>query len=159
MTKKLDAIDLAILAALQENADASIAEVAAQAGVSQTPCWKRIKKMQAAGVIEKKVALVDPAAVGLKLVGYVHIRTAHHTEAWARKFSEAVKRIPEVVECHRMTGDIDYLMKIVSPDMEGYDEIYKRLIRIVDLSDVSVSFSMERLKSTTELPLDYASRD
>ena len=154
--KILDEVDKRILAALQANAEGSVAEIAERAGVSQTPCWKRIRKLKDAGVIRRRVALIDGEAVGLPLVGFVQIRADHHSDAWLKKFAAGVKKIPEVVECHRMTGNIDYLLKIVAPSMAGYDAIYKRLIKIADMSDVNVSFSMERLKETTELPLDYA---
>ena len=156
MENNLDDIDKRILAALQADSTGSIADIAERAGVSQTPCWKRIRKLEDRGIIRKRVALLDADTLGLPLVGYVQIRTAHHTEAWLTAFSAGVQNIPEIVECHRMTGDVDYLLKIVAPDMAGYDAIYKKLIKIADLSDVSVSFSMERLKETTELPLEYA---
>ncbi len=152
----MDATDLRILAALQEDATGSVAEIGTRAGVSQTPCWKRIKRLEQRGVIAKRVVVLDGPSVGLHLVGYVHVRADKHTEDWLRAFAAGVDSIPEIVECHRMTGDIDYLLKIVAPNMAGYDSIYKRLIKIVDMSDVSVAFSMECLKETTALPLDYA---
>ncbi len=154
---KLDDVDKRILAALQADAEGPVAAVAERAGVSQTPCWKRIKRLEANGVIRKRVALVDAASVGLHLVGYVQIRASEHSDKWLKRFTAAVNRIPEIVECHRMTGDVDYLLKIVAPDMAGYDAIYKQLINAIEMSDVSVGFSMERLKETTELPLTYAS--
>ena len=157
MENILDRTDKAILAALQDDADGPIAQIAERAGVSQTPCWKRIKKLHDKGIITKKVALVDPDMIGLALVGYVQIRTTQHTDAWAKKFATVVTKIPEIVECHRMSGEIDYLIKIVAPNMAGYDAVYKRLIKAIDLAEVSTSFSMERLKHTTALPLDYAS--
>ena len=152
----MDDTDRRIIAALQADSDGSIAAIAARAGVSQTPCWKRIKRLEQRGIIRKRVALIDAESVGLNLVGYVQIRAAEHSEKWLKKFAGAVGKIPEIVECHRMTGDIDYLLKIVAPDMAGYDAIYQRLINAIEMSDVSVSFSMERLKETTELPLAYA---
>ena len=151
----MDEIDRRILAALQADASGSVAAVAERAGVSQTPCWKRIKKLEEQGVIRKRVALLDADQVGLHLVGYIQIKAVEHTEKWLNKFTAAVRKIPEIVECHRMTGDIDYLLKVVAPDMAGYDTIYKRLINTIDMSDVSVGFSMERIKETTELPLTY----
>jgi len=152
----LDDIDIRILAALQGNADKSVAEIATLAGVSQTPCWKRIKKMEDKGLIRRRVVLLEAAEIGLRLIGFVQIKAVQHSEAWLKKFTAAIANIPEIIECHRMTGDVDYLLKVVAPDMDGYDVIYRRLIRAIDLSDVSVSFSMERLKETTELPLAYA---
>jgi Lrp/AsnC family transcriptional regulator len=152
----MDAIDLRILAALQRDASGSVSEVADRAGVSQTPAWKRIKRLEQAGVIKKRVVVLDADALNLKLVGYVQVRTSQHTDAWLKRFAAAIQKIPEVVECHRMAGDIDYLLKVVAPDMAGYDAIYKNLIRLAELSDVSASFSMEQIKQTTELPLSYA---
>ncbi|MEM6681776.1 MAG: Lrp/AsnC family transcriptional regulator [Pseudomonadota bacterium] len=150
---QLDDIDRKILRALQENADATIAEIAERAGVSQTPCWKRIKKLEASNVIKKRVALLDPSALGLALVGYVRVRTNAHTQEWTEEFAKGIRALPEITECHRMTGDVDYLLKVVIADMDDYDRVYKKLIKIADLADVSVNFSMERLKETTELPL------
>lgn len=152
----MDAIDLRILAALQRDASGSVSEVAERAGVSQTPAWKRIKRLEQAGVIRKRVVVLDADALNLKLIGYVQVRTSQHTDAWLKRFAAAIQKIPEVVECHRMAGDIDYLLKVVAPDMAGYDAIYKNLIRLAELSDVSASFSMEQIKHTTELPLSYA---
>lgn len=152
----MDDIDKRILQALQTDADASIAEIAERAGVSQTPCWKRIKRLEEKGIIKKRVALLNAEAVGVPMVGFVQIKAGKHSEKWLDGFTSVIGKIPEIVECHRMTGDIDYLLKIVCPDVSGYDDIYKRLIKISELSDVSVSFSMEQLKETTELPLHYA---
>ncbi|MBL4863941.1 MAG: Lrp/AsnC family transcriptional regulator [Rhodobiaceae bacterium] len=152
----MDDIDKRILSVLQQSTDRSVSEIASMAGVSQTPCWKRIKKLEETGIIKKRVALLDPSRIGLRLIGFVQIKAGRHSEAWLKKFTAGITTIPEVVECHRMTGDIDYLLKIVIPDMSSYDSIYRRLIKIVDLTDVSVSFSMERLKDTTELPLHYS---
>ena len=151
----MDDIDRRILKALQEDASGSVAEVAERAGISQTPCWRRIKRLEEAGYIKKRVALLDAQKLNLGLTGYVLIRTANHSDEWVQKFAEGIRQIPEVVEFHRMTGDVDYLLKIVAPDIKGYDDIYKRLIRTAELSDVSASFSMEEMKQTTELPLDY----
>lgn len=152
----MDETDRRILAALQANAEKSVADIATIAGVSQTPCWKRIKKMEERGLIKKRAVLLEPAEIGLRLIGFVQIKAEQHSDAWLKKFSAAIADIPEIIECHRMTGDVDYLLKIVAPDMDGYDVVYRRLISSIDLSDVSVSFSMERLKETTELPLAYA---
>ncbi|MEM9422044.1 MAG: Lrp/AsnC family transcriptional regulator [Pseudomonadota bacterium] len=152
----MDNVDKRILAALQTDASGSVAIIAEHAGVSQTPCWKRIKKLEERGFIRSRVALLDPEKVGLHLVGYIQIKAVEHTEKWLKKFTTAVRNIPEITECHRMTGEIDYLLKVMAPDMAGYDAIYKRLINAIDMSDVSVGFSMERIKETTELPLNYA---
>lgn len=149
----MDKIDKKILAALQTDSSGSIADLAERAGVSQTPCWRRIKKLEEAGVIERRVALLNPEKLGLSLTVFVLIRAAHHDEAWLKRFSEKTAEFPEIQEIHRLTGDIDYLLKLVVRDVDDYDRIYKKLIRSVDLSDVSASFSMECIKSTTALPL------
>ena len=152
----MDSIDKAILARLQRNADTPVAEIAESVGLSPTPCWRRIKKLEESGVIRRRVALADTAAVNLRLTAFVAVKTAQHNEAWLRSFAEKIRTIPEVVEVYRMSGEIDYLMKVVCPDMAQFDRIYKRLIAIADFSDIRSTFSMEELKYTTELPLDYA---
>ena len=152
----MDYADKQILAQLQRDSSAPVSEIAESAGLSQTPCWRRIKKLEEEGVIRARVALLDPEAVGLRLTAFVAVKAARHDERWLQTFSAHVRAIPEVVEIHRMSGDIDYLMKVVCPDMASFDRIYKRLISGAEFSDVSSTFSMERLKTTTELPLDYA---
>lgn len=152
----MDKIDRKILSVLQEDASATVADIAERAGISSTPIWRRIKKLEADGVIARRVTLLDPASIGLKLTGYVLIRITDHNDEWLERFVEAVNTIPEIVEAHRMAGNIDYILKVVAPDIAGYDAIYKRLIAEIDMSDVSASFSMEMVKSTTKLPLDYA---
>jgi Lrp/AsnC family transcriptional regulator len=152
----MDHIDKRILQVLQRNATASIAEIAEAAGVSQTPCWRRIKRLEENGIVQRRVAIVNPAAVNLALTGFIAVRTSHHNEEWLRKFADGVQRIPEVIELHRMSGETDYLMKVVCPDMKRFDAIYKKLIAVAEFSDVSSTFSMEVIKYTTELPLDYA---
>ena len=152
----MDTIDRKILTLLQDDAGITIGEIAERVGLSSTPLWKRIRKMEKSGVIRKKVTLIDQDAVGLKLTGFVSIRTSDHSDAWLAQFGEAVSTIPEIVEVYRMAGEVDYLLKIVAPDMAGYDRIYKRLIDKVKLSDVSASFSMEIVKETHVLPLDYS---
>ena len=150
----MDSIDRKILRELQRDCSGSIAEIADRAGVSQTPCWRRIKKLEEAGYIKQRVALLDQDLLNLGMTAYVMIKTSHHDDNWLARFSEGVSLIPEVIEIHRMAGDIDYLLKIVATDMSDYDRIYKRLITVAELFDVSASFSMERIKSSTELPLD-----
>ena len=113
-----------------------------------------IKKLEEAGYIKQRVALLDQDLLNLGMTAYVMIKTSHHDDSWLARFSEGVSLIPEVIEIHRMAGDIDYLLKIVATDMSDYDRIYKRLITVAELFDVSASFSMERIKSSTELPLD-----
>jgi Lrp/AsnC family transcriptional regulator len=150
----MDSIDKKILNALQTDCSGSIADIADRAGVSQTPCWRRIKKLEEAGYIDKRVALLSAEALNLTMTAYVMVKTAHHDDAWLRRFSDGVQSIPEIIEIHRMAGDIDYLLKVVASDIAEYDAIYKRLITVAELSDVSASFSMECIKTTTELPLD-----
>ena len=152
----MDTIDKGILALLQRDSGTPIGEIAESVGLSPTPCWRRIKKMEEDGVIRRRVALVEGAAVNLNLTAFVAVKTAQHSEAWLKKFSDKVDRIPEVVEFHRMSGDVDYLMKVVCPDMASFDQVYKKLIAVAEFSDVRSTFSMEKLKYTTELPLDYA---
>jgi Lrp/AsnC family transcriptional regulator len=151
----MDQVDRKILQVLQRDSSGSIADIAERANVSQTPCWRRIKKLEEAGVIKARVALLDAKKMNVGLTGFIAIKTANHDEAWLKRFADGVAAIPEVVEFHRMAGDTDYLLKIVTKDIESYDAIYKRLIKVVDLNDVSASFSMEVIKSTTEVPVDY----
>jgi Lrp/AsnC family transcriptional regulator len=153
--KKLDAIDRRILAALQRQADLSMGELAERVGLSTTPCWRRVKALEEAGVIRARVALLDPAAVGVGTTVFVAVRTANHSAEWLDRFAAAVRRFPEVVEFYRMSGEVDYMLKVVVPDIPAFDRFYKRLIASVDMTDVSSSFAMEEIKNTTELPLDY----
>lgn len=122
-------------------------------GLSPTPCWKRVRRLEEAGVITGRVTLVDRATVGLGVTVFVSIRTAAHDEAWLETFAAGVRRIPEIVEFYRMAGEIDYLLKVVCADIADYDRIYKQLIRVAKLNDVSSSFAMEQIKYTTEVPL------
>lgn len=149
----LDATDRRILSILQEDATVPIAEIAERVGVSQTPCWKRIKRLERDGVISRKVAVLDRVRLGLGVTVIVAIKTAHHTDDWLQTFAEGVARIPEVVEFYRMSGDIDYLLKIVARDIADYDRIYRKLTKVAPLHDVSSSFAMQEIKSTTALPL------
>lgn len=149
----LDDTDRKILTILQQDADTALAKIAERVGLSQTPCWKRIRKMTELGIIRKKVVLLDREKLGRSLVGFIQIRVPHHTEDWLAAFSKVIVDIPQVIECHRMAGDIDYLLKVSLRDISEYDDLYKRMIRAIDMSDVSVSFSMEQLKETTSLPL------
>ena len=152
----MDAIDLRILDQLQSDATLSLAAISERVGLSQTPCWKRIRRLEEAGAIRGRVALLDPTALGVPVTVFVSIRTDRHDPDWLKRFAEAVERLPEVVEVYRMSGHIDYFMKIVCPDIAGYDRVYKQLIEIVDIHDVTSAFAMEELKSTTALPLKYA---
>jgi Lrp/AsnC family transcriptional regulator len=154
--EKLDSIDRRILELLQADADMQVHELAAQVGLSQTPCWRRIQRLRAAGVITRNVALVDARKVNVGVTVFVSIRTSTHTQAWFERFKATVDVIPEVVEFYRMSGDVDYLLRVVVPDIQAYDQVYKRLIAGTQLFDVSSSFAMEEIKFTTALPLSYA---
>ena len=127
--------------------------MADQVGLSQTPCWKRIQRMEAEGVIKRRVALLSPEKLGLGLTVFVSIEAGDHSPDWLARFAEAVTGFPEVVEVHRMAGDIDYMLRVVTRDIPAYDGFYKRLIAAVPIKNVSSRFSMERVKSTTALPL------
>ena len=133
-----------------------VAEVASRVGLSTTPCWRRIQKLDAEGVIRKRVALLDGQKLNVGVTVFVSVKTNQHDMAWLERFARAVDDIPEVVEFYRMSGEIDYLLRIVVPSIDAYDTVYKRLIERVSLSDVSSSFAMEQIKYTTSLPLTYA---
>lgn len=152
----MDPIDKKILELLQQDATLSIAEIGERVGLSQTPCWKRIQKLEASGVIERRVALLNPEKIGLGLTVFVSIETTDHSEAWLARFAGLVAAMPEVLEFYRMAGDVDYMLRVVVEDMQAYDAFYKRLISAVALKNVTSRFAMERVKSTTILPLDQA---
>lgn len=144
---KLDHIDRKILEHLQRDSNQSIQSIAAQVGLTSNPCWRRIKRLEENGVILGRVAKVDAAALGMKMTCFVTLHTEDHSEEWLDAFNAAIQIIPEIVECHRMTGDVDYLMKILARDLNHYDQVYRRIIRLVPgLNDVSSAFSMEQLK-------------
>jgi len=145
----MDAIDRKILIALQQNAGISIAELAERAGLSQTPCWKRVQKLETSGVIARRVALLSPEKIGLGLTVFVEIETADHSAPWLKSFAQTVSAMPEVMELYRMAGDVDYMLRVVVPDMAAYDAFYQRLIATVSLKNVTSRFAMERIKSTT----------
>ena len=151
----LDSFDKKILDCLQDNADMPLAEVAKRVGLSTTPCWRRIQKMEEDGVIRKRVALLDPVKINTKVTVFVSIRTNAHSTEWLKRFSEVIVEFPEVVEFYRMSGEVDYLLRVVVPDIAAYDQVYKRLIEGTELFDVSSSFAMEEIKFTTALPLSY----
>lgn len=154
---KIDATDERILGILQEDASLTVQEVADRAGLSSTPCWRRIRQLETTGVIERRVAIVNAASVGLAGTAYVFVRTNRHEAAWLETFASAIEEIPEIVECHRLSGDVDYLLKCVVKDIEHYDRVYRRLItRVEGLIDVSSAFSMERLKQVTKLDVATA---
>jgi len=150
----LDRIDKAILALLQEDALLSLQQIAERVKLSPTPCWRRIQQLRDAGIIRKHVAILDPAALNLPITVFVSVKTSQHNAAWLDRFARGVKDMAEVVEFYRMSGDIDYLLRVVVSDIQGYDAFYKKLIKIAELTDVSSSFAMEQIKFTTSLPLD-----
>ena len=150
----MDATDRKILAILQDDASLSVADVAARVNLSQTPCWRRIQKLTDSGVITKRVALVDPDALGLGLTVFVEIETGDHSQGWLGKFAAAIKEMPEVMEIYRMAGDVDYMLRITVPNMAAVDTFYQRLISMVPLKNVTSRFAMERVKYTTAYPVD-----
>ncbi len=154
--RPLDRIDRKLLELLQQDASLPLAELARRVSLSPTPCWRRVQKLQAAGVIRKQVVLLDAAKVNVAVTVFVSVKTNQHNAAWLERFAKGVQEIPEVVEFYRMSGDTDYLLRVVVPDIQGYDAVYKKLIRAAELFDVSSSFAMEQLKYTTALPLAFA---
>jgi len=152
----MDRIDKRILSHLQEDSNESVADIARSVGLSTTPCWRRIQKLERAGVVRKRVALLDRHEINLGVDVFVAIKTNQHNAKWLAGFTAVVEDLPEVVEFYRMSGDIDYLMRVVVQDISAFDKFYKRLIERVQLSDVSSSFAMEQIKYTTALPLDHA---
>jgi Lrp/AsnC family transcriptional regulator len=154
----MDAIDHKILAVLQDDASLSVAEIGARVGLSSTPCWKRIQRLEGDGVILRRVALADQDKLGLGVTVFVSIETGDHSQAWLTKFAEAVQAMPEVMEFYRMAGDIDYMLRVVVADIPGYDAFYKRLIANVPLKNVTSRFAMEKIKATTALPIAIPAR-
>jgi len=150
-----DEFDLKILSLLQRDATMQLDAIAAEVGLSPSPCWRRIKRMEEEGVITGRVALVDRKAVNVNVTVFAAIRTNEHSPRWLADFSRIVSDIPEVVEFYRMAGQVDYLLKIVVPSIEAYDDVYRRLIAKVTIHDVSSMFAMEEIKGTTAMPLDY----
>jgi Lrp/AsnC family transcriptional regulator len=149
----MDAIDRKILVALQEDASLSVAEIGQRVGLSSTPCWKRIQRLEAEGVIQRRVALVDQDKIGLGITVFVSIETDDHSQEWLGRFATLVSEMPEVMEFYRMAGDVDYMLRVVAADMQSYDAFYKRLIGAVPLKNVTSRFAMEKVKSTTILPV------
>lgn len=149
----LDAIDRRILRELQTDATLPVAELAERVGLSQTPCWKRVKRLTDEGVIARRVALLDREKLDLGLVVFVSLKTSRHDEAWLAQFARGASALPEVVEIYRLAGETDYLLKVVVSDIAAYDRFYKRLIATAPLDDVSSAFAMEQIKFTTALPV------
>ena len=155
----MDRTDRKILSILQEDATMPVADIARRVGLSTTPCWRRIQKLEEDKVIERRVALLNPAKVNVGVTVFVSIRTDKHNAEWLKRFSEVISKMPEVVGFYRMSGQIDYLLKVVVPDIAAYDAVYKRLVSDIEIEDVSSTFAMERIKDTMTLPLDYMMLD
>lgn len=151
--KKIDQNDRNILKALQQDASLSLENLAAKLSLSTNACWRRIKRMEADGIIERRVAIVQPESVGLGMTAFVAVKTNDHSDKWLEKFAAAASSIEELVEFYRMAGEVDYMLKFLVRDMADYDRVYKKLIKAVSLSDVSASFAMERIKYTTAVPV------
>lgn len=151
----IDKMDRKILEILQQDCTVPVAEIGKQIGLSTTPCWRRIQKMEENGVIQKRVALLDAKKVNVGVTVFVSITTSHHTQDWLDRFHDVLSGFPEVVEFYRMSGQVDYLLRVVVPDIERYDAFYKRLISEIELTEVSSAFAMEQIKFTTALPLAY----
>ena len=152
----MDSKNKRILELLQQNAMLSAAELAEEVGLTTTPCWRRIQKLEEQGYIKGRVALLDPQKLNVGTTVFVAIRTSRHSDDWLRRFNEALQSMTEIVEAHRLSGDTDYLLRIVVPDIREYDRVYQKLIRELEFLDVSSSFSMEELKFTTTVPVKHA---
>lgn len=152
----MDNFDKKILALLQLDASMPVSDIAEQVGLSTTPCWRRIRNLETSGVIRRRVAVLDAEKINAGVTVFVGVKAGHHAASWLEKFSAVVQQIEEVMEVYRLSGEIDYLLKIVVPDIAAYDDVYKRLIAETDFADVSSFFAMEEIKSTTVLPLRYA---
>jgi Lrp/AsnC family transcriptional regulator len=152
----LDSMDIKILNILQQDSTLPVAEIGKQVGLSTTPCWRRIQKLEQDGIIERRVALLNPRKVSAGVTVFVAITTNQHSSAWLERFHAVVKNFPEIVEAYRMSGQVDYLLRVVVPDIASYDQFYKSFISQIELSDVSSSFAMEQIKFTTALPLSFA---
>ena len=153
MARGLDDLDRRILRELQDDATLSIAELASRINLSQTPCWKRIQKLEADKVIERRVAIVNPEPLGLGLTVLVAVEAGAHSDEWLRRFTERARDLPEVLDLYRMAGETDYELRVVASDMQSYDAFYKQLIALAPLRNVTSRFAMERIKSTTNLPI------
>ena len=151
----MDRTDRMILSILQEDATLPVAEIGRKVGLSTTPCWRRIQKMEEDGVIKRRVAILEPEMINANVTVFVSVITNQHNEDWLLRFAKIISEFPEVVEFYRMSGNVDYLLKIVVPDIAAYDAFYKKLVGKIAITDVSSAFAMERIKDTTALPLNY----
>lgn len=149
----MDEIDRKLLGLLQQDATLAMAQLADQVGLSATPVWKRVQKLEAAGVITRRVALIEPERIGVGLIVFVAIEAPEHSPGWMAGFAQAIGAMPEVMEAYRMAGEVDYMLRVAVPDMAEFDTFYKRLVAAVPLKNVTSRFSMERLKHTTAYPL------
>lgn len=152
----LDEMDVKILSILQEDCTRPVADIGKEVGLSTTPCWRRIQKLEETGVIRKRVAVLEPERVNAGVTVFVSIKTDKHSTAWLDKFHKAVDDFPEVIEFYRMSGEVDYLLRVVVPDIRAYDEFYKKMISRIEIAKVSSAFAMEQMKYTTALPLQFA---
>src|SRR5262245_15998264 len=152
----LDEMDVKILRILQQDCTRSVADIGKEVGLSTTPCWRRIQKLEEAGVIQRRVAILEPARVHAGVTVFVSIKPRQHSLDCLERFHTAVVAFPEAVEFYRMSGEVDYLLHVVVPDIAAYDAFYKKLISRIDISKVSSAFAMEQIKYTTALPLDFA---
>ncbi|MDB5670246.1 MAG: Lrp/AsnC family transcriptional regulator [Alphaproteobacteria bacterium] len=150
----MDNTDRRILEILQRDASLPVAEIAAQVNLSQTPCWRRIQKLEQAGVIQGRVAILDPDKIGLGLTVFVEVETGDHSKQWLETFAETVLTMAEVMEVYRMAGDVDYLLRLAVANMAAYDDFYRRLIATVPMKNVTSRFAMERVKFTTAYPIE-----
>ncbi|GMM69716.1 MAG: Lrp/AsnC family transcriptional regulator [Pseudomonadota bacterium] len=151
----VDKTDRAILTLLQQNAEKPIAEIAEQVGLTVTPCWRRIQKLEERGIISKRVTLLQGRALGLTMTVFVQVKAGRHDGKWLESFAKHAASFDEVVECYRMSGEYDYLLKVLVTDMDCFDHFYKRLVNGLEFSDVTSSFAMEQIKYTTALPLNH----
>ncbi|NKB65107.1 MAG: winged helix-turn-helix transcriptional regulator [Gammaproteobacteria bacterium] len=149
----MDSVDRKILHYLQQDASLTIKEIAEKIHLSPTPCWKRIQRMEKNGVIRARVALLDPEKVDANVTVFIAIKTDQHNTAWSEKFAFEMSSIPEIMEIYRMSGEVDYLLRVVVPDIAAFDNLYKTIIDRIDLSNVTSSFAIERMKYTTALPI------
>jgi Lrp/AsnC family transcriptional regulator len=154
----MDAIDRKILDILQDDCTVPVATIAGKVGLSTAPCWRRIKRMEDDGVIKGRVALVDRRKANVPMTLFVSVRTTRHAGGWLEDFRKIITGIPEIVEAWRLTGEVDYLLRIVVPDIDTYDVVYKRLINRLEFADISSAIAMEEMKFTTAIPTDYLVR-
>ena len=151
----MDDIDKTLLALLQENVDLPLTEIAERVNLSRTPCWRRIQRLEKQGYIQRRVALLDPVKLNVGVTVFVLLSTNRHNQEWFEKLRAIVADIPEVVDFYRMSGNIDYLLRIVVPDIAAYDAVYRKLTSQIEIFGVNSSFAMEEIKHTTALPLEY----